>query len=73
MSSYSFKSANNMGPIQFGATTSGTGSVVFGSSNPTLTSAIGNLTSNPLMLAIVGVALLAGIWILANGKRGIKL
>lgn len=73
MSSYSFKSANNMGPIQFGSTSSGGGTVVFGSNNPTLTASLANLTQNPLMLVGIGVLLLAGVYILANGKRGIKL
>lgn len=73
MSSYSFKNTLGLGPVSFGPTTSGTGSVVFGSASPTLTSAVQNLTSNPIMLAVVAAALIAGVWIIANGKRGIKL
>ena len=69
MSSYSFKSANNMGPIQFGSTLSGGGTVVFGSNNPTLTASLANLTQNPLMLLGIGGLLLAGVWILSRSKH----
>lgn len=73
MSSYSFKNTLGLGPVSFGPTTSGTGSVVFGSSSPTLTSAVQSLTQNPVMLIGVGVIALVGLWILTHGKRGVKL
>ena len=71
---YEVSTSQTTGPIAFGPVTSGgTGTVVFGSNNPTLTASLANLTKNPLMLVGIAVVLLGGLYILANGKRGIKL
>lgn len=65
MADYSLDTASSvgLGPITFGPVASGTGTVVFGSSSPGLTAAASNITSNPWLLAGVGVFGLAGLFL----------
>jgi len=51
------------GPVQFGATSTGGGTVVFGTGSPGLTAAASNLTSNPWILAGVAAAALVGLYL----------
>lgn len=57
------------GPVRFGDTTSGTGTVVFGTSSPGLTAAASNITSNPWILAGVGVVVLIGLAIYLHARK----
>jgi hypothetical protein len=62
---YSLDTASSVttGPVHFGATTSGTGTVVFGTGSPGTTAALSNITSNPWMLAGAAALLLIG-WLI---------
>ena len=69
---YSLDTASSVttGPVHFGDTTSGTGTVVFGTGSPGTTAALSNITSNPWMLAGAGAVLLVGLFIyLRYGKK----
>ncbi|MGH8209889.1 MAG: hypothetical protein ACRETD_02955 [Steroidobacteraceae bacterium] len=69
---YSLDTASSVttGPVHFGDTTSGTGTVVFGTSSPGLTAAVSNITSSPWLLAGAGAVLLVGLLIyLRYGRK----
>ncbi len=69
---YSLDTASSVttGPVKFGATTSGTGTVVFGTGSPGTTAALSNITSNPWLLAGAGAVLLIGLFIYVRyGKK----
>jgi len=58
-----------LGPVRFGDTTSGTGTVVFGTSSPGLTAAAANLTSNPWVLAGAAAVALVGLYLYVRYYR----
>lgn len=68
---YKFSNTLALGPATFGNTSSGGGTVVFGSSSPTLTATLANLTSNPMMLLAIGGVALVGLYLLTKSKRKI--
>lgn len=70
---YKFSNTLALGPVGFGSTSSGNGTVVFGSNSPTLTAALANISSNPLMLFGIGGLLLVGVWLVVSHKGSIKL
>lgn len=63
------RSSVTTGPIVFGDTTSGTGTVVFGTSSPGLTAAAANITSSPWLLLGAGVVLLVGVYIYVRYRK----
>jgi len=66
---YDFGSTITTGPVRFGSTSSGGGTVVFGTSSPGLTAAASNITSNPWLLAGAGAVLLVGLFIYVRYGR----
>jgi LPXTG-motif cell wall-anchored protein len=66
---YDFSNKVTTGPVDFGSTFSGGGTVVFGTSSPGVTAAVTNLTSNPWLLAVAGVVALAGLYLYLRTKR----
>ena len=61
---YSLDTASSVttGPVRFGDTTSGTGTVVFCTSNPGLTPAASKKTSNPWLHGGAGAVLVVGLF-----------
>ena len=57
------------GPVQFGATTSGTGTVIFGTSSPGLTAAAANISSSPWLMLGAGAVLLVGLYIYVHYRK----
>jgi hypothetical protein len=57
------------GPEDFGSTSSGGGTVVFGTSNPGVTAAVSNLTANPWMLAVAGAVVLGVAYLYLRSRR----
>ncbi len=57
------------GPVEFGSTLSGGGTVVFGTSSPGLTAAAANLTSNPWVLAGAAVVGLIGLYLYFRSRK----
>lgn len=66
---YDFGSTITTGPVHFGATNSGGGTVVFGTSNPGVTAAVSNLTANPWMLAVAGVVVVGVAYLYLRSRR----
>ena len=68
---YSLDTSNKVttGPVDFGSTFSGGGTVVFGTSNPGVTAAVSNLTANPWMLAVAGVVVLGVAYLYLRSRR----
>jgi LPXTG-motif cell wall-anchored protein len=71
MAGYSLDTSSRVttGPVDFGSTFSGGGTVVFGTSNPGVTAAVSNLTGNPWMLAIAGVVVLGAAYLYLRSRR----
>lgn len=57
------------GPVDFGSTFSGGGTVVFGTSNPGVTAAVSNLTANPWILAVAGAVVLGVAYLYLRSRR----
>ena len=68
-SSLNTSSTVTEGPVRFGAVSSGTGTVVFGTSSPAATAAVANLTSNPWLLALAAAAVLGGVYLYLKARR----
>lgn len=68
---YSLDTASSVtsGPVHFGDTTSGSGTVVFGTSSPGLTAAASNITSSPWLLLGAGAVLLVGLYIYVHYRK----
>lgn len=68
---YSLDTASSVttGPVHFGDTSSGGGTVVFGTSNPGVTAAVSNLTGNPWLLAIGGAVVLGVAYLYLRSRR----
>ena len=66
---YDFGSTITTGPVKFGSTSSGGGTVVFGTSNPGATAALSNLTANPWIVAVAGVVVLGALYLYLRARR----
>lgn len=65
MAGYSLDFANSasVGPLFGAPVTSGQGTVVFGTGSPGVTAALSNISGNPWMLAIAGIAIVGGLYL----------